>query len=103
MVAEVEDCTLYLTKAIAKGKRCWHNGASFTLADCGKKVTLDFSIDRHKDRVRSLRKIDLIVDTLAEFRDHLVEECEVAKAIEAHNKKVPRRKLRVTREDPEDI
>jgi hypothetical protein len=89
MVIEVRDNTPRLDKAARKKERCWHYGPSFTLADCGKKIELDFSLDKAVDRKRSIRKINLIVDALNEFREALLAEVEVAEAMQAHNKRTP--------------
>ena len=94
MAVEVEDNAPRLEKAIEKEERTWHQGPSFALADCGRKVELDFSLAKDVDRRRSIRKINLIVDALIEFRDALLVEAEVAEEMQAHNKRTPYKHVR---------
>src|SRR5687768_6381255 len=49
------------------------------IADCHRRIELDFYLGTAQRRYQSLRKIDLLLDTLTAFRDTLRAE---AKAIQ---------------------
>lgn len=44
------------------------------LADCERRITLEFFIGNERDREISLKKINLLIDTLTRFRDALTQE-----------------------------
>ena len=44
------------------------------LADCYKRIMFEFFIGTKRDRALSLKKINLLIDTLTEFRDALATE-----------------------------
>jgi hypothetical protein len=60
---------------------------TLTLADCDRVVSFDFSVDTPAQRQNSLRKIDLMISTLVEFREALAVEATLAKEKERASKK----------------
>jgi len=58
---------------------CPHNFEPKTIleiADCYKRVNLDFDLDLEEARANSLHKLDTLIAALRVFRAGLVEECE---------------------------
>jgi hypothetical protein len=47
------------------------------LADCDRRVQLEFFLGTEQDREISLKKINLLIDTLTRFRDALTTESEL--------------------------
>lgn len=47
-----------------------------SIADCSRKITLDFDINTKGSRKNSFYKLNLLIDTLTEMRDKLEEVCE---------------------------
>ena len=56
-----------------------------TLADCGRVVSFDFDLNSRGSRRNSLRKIDIMIDTLTAFREALKEEAKLAESRERAN------------------
>ena len=74
ILAEVEDSTKH-----GEREHGWpYVDINLTLADCGRVVSFDFDIDSAGSRANSLRKIDLMIDTLIDFREALRTEAELA-------------------------
>lgn len=74
VLAEVEDSTKH-----KKGKHGWpYVHVDLTLADCSRVVSFDFNLSSARDRANSLHKIDLLVDSLIQFRDALQAEADLA-------------------------
>ena len=74
VLAEVEDSTKH-----DKGKHGWpYVHVDLTLADCNRVVSFDFDLSSARQRANSLNKIDILVDTLIEFRDSLRAEADLA-------------------------
>jgi hypothetical protein len=47
------------------------------LADCQRMIQLEFFLGTERDRETSLKKINLLIDTLNRFRDALITESEL--------------------------
>ena len=47
-----------------------------TIADCRRAIRLEFEIGNARNRRLSLKKIDLLIDVLARFRDAIQTEIE---------------------------
>ena len=45
-----------------------------TIADCKRKITLEFFLGTKRERRNALKKINLLIDILTAFRDALVKE-----------------------------
>jgi hypothetical protein len=45
-----------------------------TIADCRRRIQLEFFLGTKQARRRSLRKINLLIDVLTRFRDALIKE-----------------------------
>lgn len=74
VLAEVEDSTKH-----KKGKHGWpYVHVDLTLADCSRVVSLDFDLSTSRQRANSLHKIDLLVESLTQFRDALRAEVDLA-------------------------
>lgn len=74
VLAEVEDSTKH-----KKGKHGWpYVHVDLTLADCSRVVSFDFNLSSAQDRANSLHKIDVLVDSLTQFRDALQAESDLA-------------------------
>jgi hypothetical protein len=72
--AEVEDSTKH-----KRGKHGWpYVHVDLTLADCSRIVSFDFDLSSARQRANSLHKIDVLVDTLTQFRDALQAEAALA-------------------------
>ena len=69
------------------GEYKWGNYL-LTIADCRRRIQLEFFLGTKKDRRISLRKINLIIEVLTRFRDALLKENELIEKVEqAGNKK----------------
>lgn len=55
----------------------WSGSIEFTLADCSRQISLSFDIDDEADRANSLHKLDLLIDSLQQFKKAFEEECAV--------------------------
>ena len=72
--AAVEDSTNH-----KKGEHGWPwSNIELVLSDCSRVISLDFPLDTPGERRNSLRKIAILVDTLAEFQAALEAEAELA-------------------------
>ena len=47
------------------------NGGDVTIADCERRIQLDFAVYDNKEFKPKLAKLDLIIESLQAFRDHL--------------------------------
>ena len=65
VLAEVE--------STAEGENCWTTNV-LILADCHRRIELEFGIGNRKQRRRSLAKINLLIKVLTRFRDALIRE-----------------------------
>lgn len=93
VLAEVEDSTKY-----KKGKHGWpYVHVDLTLADCSRVVSFDFNLSSSRDRANSLHKIDLLVDSLIQFRDALQAEADLAAERSRRKKRVSRGRAEVFR------
>jgi len=83
VLAEVEDSTGH-----RKGKHGWpYVDINLTLADCGRAVSLEFDIETPGARANSLRKINLLIDTLIQFGEALEAEAQLAATRDRGRKK----------------
>lgn len=48
-----------------------------TIADCRRRIQLEFFLGTRRARRRSLIKINLLIDILTSFRDALIKESEL--------------------------
>lgn len=55
--------------------RCGHYGIA--LADCRRRIDLEFCLATAPERRRSLAKIDLLIEVLGGFRDALAAEARL--------------------------
>ena len=60
----------------------------FTLADCGRQISLSFEVST-EELANSLHKVDVLIDTLSKFRSALVEEGHLAAEREARARATP--------------
>ena len=58
-----------------------------TIADCCRRVQLEFFIGTKRARKVSLKKINLLIDVLTRFRAALLKEIELIEKFEQGNKK----------------
>lgn len=61
-----------------------------TLADCRRRIQLEFFLGTKVARRISLKKINLLIDVLTQFRDALIKEHELIEQFEQGKK--PKRK-----------
>ncbi len=74
ILAEVQDSTRHREDELG-----WpYPDINLTLADCGRVVSFAFDVDTAAGRSNSLRKIDILIDTLVRFRVAVEEEAELA-------------------------
>lgn len=74
ILATVEDSTRH-----KKGKHGWPwVDVDLTMADCGRVVSFDFDLSTPGARRNSLRKADIMIETLTEFRRALAAEARLA-------------------------
>jgi hypothetical protein len=59
-----------------KGKERFGNYL-LTIADCRRSIRLEFFLGTEENRRRSLKKINLLIDTLIRFRDALKRESDL--------------------------
>lgn len=57
-----------------------------TLADCRRRVQLEFFLGTKRARRASVRKINLLIDVLTRFRAALLKEIELIEKFEQSNK-----------------
>ena len=48
-----------------------------TIADCRRRIQLEFFLGSKTARRISLKKINLLIDVLTRFRDALIKECDL--------------------------
>ena len=58
-----------------------------TLADCRRRIHLEFFLGTKRARQLSLKKINLLIDVLTRFRDALIQESELIDKIAARKKR----------------
>jgi len=58
-----------------------------TIADCRRRIQLEFFLGTKQARRRSLRKINLLIDVLTRFRDALVKERDLIEKGESRGPK----------------
>ena len=58
-----------------------------TLADCRRRIQLEFFLGTKQARRRSLQKINLLIDVLTRFRDALVKERDLIEKGESRGPK----------------
>ena len=56
-----------------EGENCWTTNL-LTLADCHRRIELEFSLGNRQQRRRSRAKINLLIKVLTAFRDALIRE-----------------------------
>lgn len=79
VLAVVEDSSRHV-----RGQHDWpYSEIDLTLADCGRAVTFDFDLGTPGARRNSLRKINIMIETLTAFREALEAEAKLAESREA--------------------
>ncbi|MGH2702105.1 MAG: hypothetical protein ACRDJ2_10065 [Actinomycetota bacterium] len=74
VLAQVEDSSKH-----KKDKYGWpYVHVDLTLADCSRVVSFDFDLSTARQRANSLHKVDVLVDSLIQFRDALQAEVDLA-------------------------
>jgi hypothetical protein len=70
IAVEVEDTSLWSDKKIAKASNVWDHQPRyvFQFSDCGRTISFELDWTTKEDRENTLRKIDLMIDNLQEFR-----------------------------------
>lgn len=58
-----------------------------TIADCRRRIQLEFFLGTRRARRISLAKINLLIDALTQFRDALIAELELIEKFEKGGKK----------------
>ena len=58
-----------------------------TIADCRRRIQLEFFLGTKQARRRSLRKINLLIDVLTRFRDALIKERDLIEKGESRGPK----------------
>ena len=76
--AEVESCR--------GGEYKWGH-YMLTIADCRRRIQLEFFLGTKLARRRSLQKINLLIDVLTRFRDALIKECDLIEKGESRGPK----------------
>lgn len=91
VLAEVED-----SRKHKKGKHRWpYVHVDLTLADCSRVVSFDFDLSSARQRANSLHKINVLVDSLTQFRDALRAEADLAAERSRGKKRVARSRTQV--------
>lgn len=58
-----------------------YSDVAFKIADCDRQISLDFYAGNKRELTNALAKIDLLVDSLQQFREALIaHQADVAKA-----------------------
>jgi hypothetical protein len=80
VIAFVDDTSRFTDDQLRHGT-LWVD-AEVTIADCNRSVTLDFSdvAGTAAERANALRKADILIETLTEFRAALAVEADLAAA-----------------------
>lgn len=55
----------------------WGANAFLDIVDCNRKATLEFYMDSKKDAEKALKKVDLILELITEFKAALEHEAEI--------------------------
>jgi hypothetical protein len=58
-----------------------------TIADCRRRIQLEFFLGTKQARRRSLQKITLLIDVLTRFRDALIKELDLIEKGESRGPK----------------
>lgn len=74
------------TESSRNGEYKWGNYL-LTIADCRRRILLEFFLGTKNDRRISLRKINLLIEVLTRFRDALLKENELIEKVEQAGKK----------------
>ena len=64
-----------------------------TLADCRRRILLEFFLGTKQARRNSLRKIDLLINVLMRFRDALQREADLIEKVENGGRKKRTKKV----------
>lgn len=95
VLAEVED-----SRKHTKGEHRWpYVHVDLTLADCSRVVSFDFDLSSARQRANSLHKINVLVDSLTQFRDALRAEADLAAERGRGKKRVARSRTEVFESD----
>lgn len=86
ILAAVEDSS----KRSADKDKWSYLDIDLTMADCGRVVSFDFDLSTRGARRNSIRKIDIMIDTLVQFRGALKEEARLAGQREHRKTRDPR-------------
>jgi hypothetical protein len=78
ILAEVEDSR--------NGEYKWGH-YMLTIADCRRRIQLEFFLGKSRTRKRTLKKIDLLIKTLTDFRQALETEANLIEKFEKTPKK----------------
>ena len=65
-----------VVESTSKGRDRWGTN-TLIIADCYRRIRLEFFLGTKRDRRRSLAKINLLIDTLIRFRDALKREADL--------------------------
>jgi hypothetical protein len=79
--------------------KCGHY--MLTLADCRRRIDLEFCLSTALKRRQSLAKIDLLLEVLNRFRDALVAEAQLITEREREKKHQAAKKRRRKRAEPQ--
>lgn len=60
-----------------------------SLADCRRRIEIEFSLGTARARRQSLAKVDLLIDVLNAFRKALVKEAQLIAGFEREGKSTP--------------
>jgi hypothetical protein len=63
-----------------------------TIADCRRRIELEFLLGTARDRRQSLAKVDLLIEVLSRFRAALVAEAQLITEYEQAGRRSPRSK-----------
>ena len=69
-------CILAEVESSHNGEYPWGTNM-LTFADCKRIIRLEFFLGRKRERRRSIKKINLLIDVLTRFRDALIKESEL--------------------------
>lgn len=64
------------TESSCEGENKWGH-CMLTIADCRRRIQLEFFLGTKRERRRSIAKINLLINTLMSFRDALAKESEL--------------------------
>lgn len=87
VMAYVEDTSERELERFGDGFDNPHPRVILQIADCERRIDLEFEVHSAHQRMNSFHKVQTLIDSLEEFKAGLAEECELYKRREGERKR----------------